>query len=87
MMIITISQEAAEVAKKRGKILRQGLPPVEIFWKQQGKRRSATSGICDQSVCLVYCTRTCTYKSKIYSGTPLIRPASGQENVVAKLRK
>ena len=57
MMIIntvSISQEAAEAAKKRGKILRQGLPPVEIFWKQQGKRRSTTSGICDQSVCLVH---------------------------------
>ena len=61
MMIIntvSISQEAAEAAKKRGKILRQGLPPVEIFWKQQGKQRSTTSGICDQSVCLVHCTRT-----------------------------
>ena len=61
MMIIitvTISQEAAEAAKKRGKILRKGLPPVEIFWKQQGKWRSTTSGICDQSVCPVHCTFT-----------------------------
>ena len=66
MMIIntvSISQEAAEAAKKRGKILRQGLPPVELFWKQQGKRRSTTSGICDQSVCLVHCT--CTVLTKI----------------------
>ena len=61
---VTISKEAAEVAKKRGKILRQGLAPVEIFWKQQGKRRSTTSGICDQSVCLVHCTRTVLTKIK-----------------------
>ena len=37
------SQEAAEAAKKKGKILRPGLPPVMIFWKQ--RRRSAASGI------------------------------------------
>ncbi|KAJ7362197.1 Germinal-center associated nuclear protein [Desmophyllum pertusum] len=37
------THEAAELAKKKGKILRPGLPPVVIFWKQQGSRRSTTS--------------------------------------------
>ena len=37
-------QEAAELAKKKGRNLRPGLPPVAIFWKQQGRRRSTTSG-------------------------------------------
>lgn len=35
------AHEAAEAAKKKGKILRPGLPPVMIFWKQ--RRRSAAS--------------------------------------------
>ncbi|XP_074607100.1 germinal-center associated nuclear protein-like isoform X2 [Acropora palmata] len=37
------THEAAETAKKRGKILRPGTPPVEIFWKQQGRRKSGSS--------------------------------------------
>ncbi|XP_078382486.1 germinal-center associated nuclear protein-like isoform X2 [Oculina patagonica] len=41
--VVFKTHEAAELAKKKGKILRPGLPPVAIFWKQQGSRRSTTS--------------------------------------------
>ncbi|PFX15613.1 Germinal-center associated nuclear protein [Stylophora pistillata] len=36
-------EESAELAKKRGRILRSGLLPVIIFWKLQRSRRRTTS--------------------------------------------
>ena len=45
-------QEGARLAKKEGKILKSGLQPVKIFWKQQGRKRT-TSGTFTCTTCVI----------------------------------
>lgn len=36
-------QEAAKLAKLKGKVLQKGMKPVNVFWKQERKRTSSSS--------------------------------------------
>lgn len=76
--VVFKKHEEANNAKKKGKILRQGLPPVEIFWKQQGRRKSGSSENNQQSQDTVKSARRIPTKSGKTSNQ--IAP-SGQENL------
>ena len=56
-----ILQEAAEKAKKKGKILKSGQPPVAIFWKMQGSRKSFSEGWSCMAGCIVH---ICSHSGK-----------------------